>query len=94
MYPLIVEQNTDLCLYSHAGEPQTFQLSVRPQQNYPLDFYILMDLSSSLGDDLQTIQGIAPDIGEWSCSLISNDRNSEYIVMLIFKLSPGKLLSI
>lgn len=44
------------------GEPQTFRVSVRAQENFPLDLYMLMDLSASFAGDLDTVKNIAPQI--------------------------------
>lgn len=45
------------------GEPQTFTVSVTPQANYPLDLYILMDLSASMSDDLDSISRLSVQLG-------------------------------
>nr|WEL12718.1 integrin beta 1B [Halisarca dujardinii] len=44
------------------GEPQTFQVTIRPAPTFPLDVYFLMDFSASMEDDLATLQSIAGDI--------------------------------
>lgn len=41
----------------------TFTLQVRPARNYPLDVYLLMDLSASMADDLVNLQGLGTQIG-------------------------------
>lgn len=46
------------------GEPQTVSLEVRAAPNFPLDFYLLMDLSISFSDDLQTVKSISAEIIE------------------------------
>jgi hypothetical protein len=45
-----------------AGTSQNFTVSIRPAENYPFDLYMLVDLSQSLLNDLNTIKGIATDI--------------------------------
>ena len=47
------------------GEPVTFSLSVQPAMNYPLDLYLLMDLSISLRNVLSNVQALASDIGKY-----------------------------
>jgi len=46
------------CTHTSTGEPQTFTVRVSPSANYPLDLYILMDLSSSMSDELQSMNVI------------------------------------
>ena len=38
-------------------------MTVTPQPNLPLDLYILIDLSGSMGEELATVQNIASQIG-------------------------------
>ena len=44
------------------GEPQSFTVSVRAAENYPLDLYILMDSSGSFQTELTVLKSIAPQI--------------------------------
>ena len=44
------------------GSPETFTVSVQAAENFPLDLYLLMDLSGSFADDLTTVQTIAPSL--------------------------------
>lgn len=44
------------------GEPVTFTLHVQPARNYPLDVYLLMDLSYSMRDDLSNLQSLIHNI--------------------------------
>ncbi|CAB4036485.1 integrin beta-6 isoform X1 [Paramuricea clavata] len=44
------------------GEPITFTLTIEPSANYPVDFYILMDLSATMDDDLNTLKKLALNI--------------------------------
>ena len=44
------------------GEPQTFTVSVRAAENYPLDLYILMDSSASFQTEITILKSIAPQI--------------------------------
>ena len=48
---------------SFSGEPQSFRVQVNSSANYPLDFYILMDLSGSMVNDLATLQSLSNLIG-------------------------------
>ena len=52
------------------GEPVTFSLSVQPAMNYPLDLYLLMDLSISLRNVLSNIQALASDIGKYCICMV------------------------
>lgn len=45
-----------------AGGSQEFNVSVYPQQDVPLDFYLLMDFSGSFANDLKTLKMHASDI--------------------------------
>ena len=44
------------------GSPGTFNVSVQAAENFPLDLYLLMDLSGSFRDDLETVRSIAPSL--------------------------------
>lgn len=59
------------------GQTQSFNVSIRAAENFPLDLYMLVDLSGSLADDLQTIKGIASDIGKQS---LLTTNSSYYII--------------
>ncbi|XP_011407463.2 PREDICTED: integrin beta-6-like [Amphimedon queenslandica] len=54
-------------VYLRAGETQSLRVSVRPVLNFPIDFYFLLDSSSSLEDDLENIRRISQDISKF-CS--------------------------
>ena len=47
------------------GMPVNFNVSINPAENYPLDLYFLMDLSSSLQDDLVTLRNISTQLSKW-----------------------------
>jgi len=49
------------------GEPQTFTVQVTPLRNLPLDLYILIDLSNSMSDELQSVKNITGQISELWC---------------------------
>ena len=44
------------------GEPLTFNFTVKPAENFPLDLYILMDLSNSYKEDLVIVKQLAPTL--------------------------------
>ena len=44
------------------GEPESFTVSVRAAENYPLDLYILMDSSGTFQSQLNDLKNIAPQI--------------------------------
>ena len=44
--------------------PTTFTLMVKPASNFPLDLYILMDLSYSMRDDLDNLKLLASSLGK------------------------------
>ncbi|XP_070967263.1 integrin beta-7 [Oncorhynchus clarkii lewisi] len=44
------------------GVPQTFNVSFKRAEGYPIDLYYLMDLSFSMKDDLDTIKNLGQDI--------------------------------
>ncbi|CAB4036176.1 integrin beta-6 isoform X1, partial [Paramuricea clavata] len=44
------------------GEPITFKLQIEPSANYPVDFYILMDLTATMDDDLNNLKKLALNI--------------------------------
>lgn len=56
------------------GEPVTFNLSVRPAPNFPLDLYLLMDLSYSMRDDLDNLKGLGSEIAETIGNITTNFR--------------------
>ena len=58
-----------VCLISFVvGVPQTFTVSVTALRNLPLDLYILMDLSFSMSDELNTVKSVADQIGKLRCA--------------------------
>ena len=51
--------NTVYLLPSPAGQPTSFNLSIRPAPNFPLDVYFLMDFSQSMKNDLVQMRRLA-----------------------------------
>ena len=45
-----------------AGQTETFNVSVLRAPNYPVDLYYLMDVSSSMKDDLTQLKRLATDL--------------------------------
>nr|WEL12719.1 integrin beta 1C [Halisarca dujardinii] len=56
------------------GVEETFNVTVRPSGDFPLDMYFLMDFSASMNDDLATVQAIANDITNTIQSITTNFR--------------------
>uniref|UniRef100_A0A1X7UZW0 Integrin beta n=1 Tax=Amphimedon queenslandica TaxID=400682 RepID=A0A1X7UZW0_AMPQE len=44
------------------NEPLSFNVSIKAAQDFPLDVYVLMDLSASFRTDLTTVQALAPQL--------------------------------
>ena len=42
----------------------SFTLTLQPANNFPIDLYLLMDLSFSMGDDLQSLKILGNSLGE------------------------------
>ena len=60
---MVVASNNNILLLLFTGEPQTFQVSVTPTSNYPLDIYILMDLSFSMSAYLNNLRSVSLQLG-------------------------------
>ena len=45
------------------GAPVTFPVQVRPANNFPIDLYLLMDLSLSMKDDLENLKRLGTELG-------------------------------
>ena len=54
---------TCLCAYFSPEQPQSITVSVRPANNFPLDIYLLIDLSFSMNDDLQNLRRLSSELG-------------------------------
>ena len=55
--------HTHTHILTHTGAPVTFPLSVRPARNFPIDLYLLMDLSFSMNDDLNNLKRLGSQLG-------------------------------
>lgn len=42
---------------------------VRPARNFPIDLYLLMDLSTSMNDDLKNLKALGANLGSY-CDII------------------------
>ena len=61
---LVVNILFQLLLNHSAGQPQSFPLNVRPARNFPVDLYLLMDLSFSMNDDLANLKRLGAQLGK------------------------------
>lgn len=52
--------------YLFLGEPVKFKIEIEPSKNYPVDFYILMDLTATMKDDLNNVKKLALDICKYT----------------------------
>ena len=46
------------------GEKVSFDVSVKPAENFPIDLYYLMDMSFSMADDLQNLKKLGGSLGQ------------------------------
>ena len=53
------------CHHPLAGDPLTINISVVSLPNTPLDLYILMDLSDSMGGPLASVKSVSQAIGKY-----------------------------
>ncbi|XP_028399504.1 integrin beta-2-like isoform X1 [Dendronephthya gigantea] len=56
------------------GEPLNLKIEIQPSANYPVDFYILMDLSASMADDLASLKKLTRNISMKLNELTSRHR--------------------
>ena len=49
--------------YLVSDEPLSYTLFVQPSNNYPMDLYLLMDLSFSMKDDLSNLKVLGSHLG-------------------------------
>jgi protocadherin alpha len=54
------------------GEPVSFPLRIKPARNYPLDLYLLMDLSYSMRDDLSNLKTLGTQIATAISGITTN----------------------
>ena len=68
------------------GSITNFTLSIRPARNYPLDLYILTDLSYSFNNDLSTLKTLGTNIGNNYTSshhACTNCMSRDYFTMCV-----------
>ena len=51
-------------LFAVPDTPETFTMTFRLAENYPVDLYYLMDLSNSMKDDKENLATLGNKIGE------------------------------
>ncbi|KAI5621151.1 integrin beta-5 [Silurus asotus] len=73
-YDVIQIQPQKISLTLRPGHPTSFEVQVRPVEDYPVDLYYLMDLSLSMKDDLDTIRNLGTKLAEEMKKLTSNFR--------------------
>ena len=52
-----------LTAHTRTGQPVTFDVTVIPTRNFPVDMYFLMDLSFSTRDNLVNLQKLTAELG-------------------------------
>lgn len=60
--------------FFNLDQQTSFEVQVRPVEDYPVDLYYLMDLSLSMKDDLHTIRNLGTKLAEEMKKLTSNFR--------------------
>ncbi|XP_076858814.1 integrin beta-5 [Brachyhypopomus gauderio] len=73
-YDAVQIQPQKIALSLRPGDTTTFEVQVRPVEDYPVDLYYLMDLSLSMKDDLDTIRNLGTKLAEEMKKLTSNFR--------------------
>ncbi|XP_058642314.1 integrin beta-5 isoform X2 [Onychostoma macrolepis] len=73
-YDVIQIYPQKISLSLRPGDQISFEVQVRPVEDYPVDLYYLMDLSLSMKDDLDTIRNLGTKLAEEMRKLTSNFR--------------------
>ena len=55
---------------SSSGVPMELDFNVKLLSNFPLDVYFLMDFSSTMADELETLEEVASEV----CKYYSHER--------------------
>uniref|UniRef100_A0A1A8R5Y1 Integrin beta n=1 Tax=Nothobranchius rachovii TaxID=451742 RepID=A0A1A8R5Y1_9TELE len=92
----IQPQKLDITLRS--GEPQSFNLTFKRAEDYPIDLYYLMDLSYSMKDDLENVKNLGTSLMLEMTKITSDFRIGfgsfvEKTVMPYISTTPAKLLN-
>ena len=73
--------------YMYEGSPEIFSVQVRPANNFPIDLYLLMDLSFSMSDDLANLKQLGTQLGMYQFSGLSGSTVGS-IHMYVGSLNP------
>ncbi len=63
--------------HAYIGIPMTIPLSVRPARNFPVDIYLLMDLSLSMNDDLENLKLFGDELCKYTYTSTGSAWNPE-----------------
>ena len=58
-----IQRECETTKLSFIGHPVTFNVSVKPSSDFPVDIYFLVDASFSMKDDLENIRQLGGAIG-------------------------------
>ncbi|CAI9570099.1 unnamed protein product, partial [Staurois parvus] len=88
-----------LILKLRRGEPQTFNLTFRRAEDYPIDLYYLMDLSYSMKDDLENVKSLGTALMEEIKNITSDFQIGfgsfiDKPVMPFFSTTTGKFINL
>uniref|UniRef100_A0A7N6A0Y5 Integrin beta n=1 Tax=Anabas testudineus TaxID=64144 RepID=A0A7N6A0Y5_ANATE len=91
-------QPQKLSLTLRSGEPQSFKLTFKRAEDYPIDLYYLMDLSYSMKDDLENVKNLGTSLMLEMQKITSDFRIGfgsfvEKTVMPYISTTPAKLLN-
>ena len=50
-------------MFSNPGDPVKIKFAFKLVEDYPVDLYYLLDLSSSMMDDLESLQQLGKELG-------------------------------
>ncbi|XP_053715176.1 integrin beta-1a [Synchiropus splendidus] len=91
-------QPQKISLKLRSGEPQSFNLTFKRAEDYPIDLYYLMDLSYSMKDDLENVKNLGTSLMLEMEKITSDFRIGfgsfvEKTVMPYISTTPAKLLN-
>ncbi|KAK2896079.1 integrin beta-1-like isoform X1 [Channa argus] len=91
-------QPQKLTMNLRSGEAQTFQLTFKRAEDYPIDLYYLMDLSFSMADDLENLKNLGTDLMKEMQEITSDFRIGfgsfvEKTVMPYISTTPARLIN-
>ncbi|XP_078322217.1 integrin beta-1-A-like isoform X1 [Crassostrea virginica] len=78
------------------NDPQSFELTFRLAENYPVDLYYLMDLSNSMADDKEKLASLGVKIAEDMSTITKNFKLGfgsfvDKVVMPYVSTAPNKI---